>query len=1101
MPVVLRHSSLSPPPALRNRIQEGVCNTFLIVVPTKRRIRHLARDLVGRMPRRVAPPLHLHTLETLATDLFSRIRPGIRIVTGVTQTLLFRQAVLSCGPSLRYFTLRRGAFPLQRGTFETVVAVLTRIKESGVSPEVLEAELEIAEPDELHKLADVLAVYRAYENGLEQGGLTDTGGVFRALALGCTEADLAAAFRAVFPEVDLVAIAGFDEFSEPELALLRKLRGMPGLSLDLTFDYDPGNPALFGNLEENYRRFREMGLREPAAGEKRDWLDVILGRETAAQPAASGLAVVTRKLFLPGHSSARVNLSESITLVRARDRREEVELVCRTIKRMVLENPGTDLSRVCVAMHVPALYTPLFRRTFSRYGIPANITDRFELSRSPLVIAVLGLLKVVAHGFRREDILRIADSPYFSIGPDPAAGAHALAEVSGRLKIPGGYRTWLGRIDAALEAAESQRKSPETGFPGSIAANPAMLHAVRGHITRLQALLAPFGASLTATAFQKELDALLGRLAVLRTLTGVPPNAPGDGRERDVRAFTRFTRVLADMTAALSAMEDPATGRPLAYYLESLSVAVAGERYNVREQFGQGVLVTAIEETRGLPMDVMFLVGLVDGEFPSVYKPEVFYSLSRQKLRARRHAWEQRYLFYQAITNWSDRLYLSYPEQEGELELVRSTFVDALQETAEMSTPRTGDLMAGGELLSRSDLLRHCALSPDRAGSGELRAATGTGEAVTAVRRAVAVEQSRLETHALPSYEGRIGAALPGETGAPLHALRNRVFSVSQLESYGACPFQFFGERVLRLRPPEDLREDLSPMERGSLLHEVLFEFMKRRTAQGLPDLWRCTDAEGAQAEAELLHIARERLERMDLPDPFWEADRDALLGTGGKPGLLREYLRHERGRHTPLEARFFEVAFGPRMSAAGPVDETLSSDEPVMVGSVRLRGRVDRVEIGQGVFSIIDYKTGQAHSGLEDIRRGLSLQLPLYLRAVQQLLKSRLGVDAAPASGLHYYLTDEVTLSPVLASAEQRGIGFEDHSRSRQLVPTDEDLSTLIDDTAARAEQYVTAMAEGTFPLTSPDKIARVCRSCGLNTLCRIQAAHHLEPGKEDAQ
>jgi ATP-dependent helicase/DNAse subunit B len=151
-------------------------------------------------------------------------------------------------------------------------------------------------------------------------------------------------------------------------------------------------------------------------------------------------------------------------------------------------------------------------------------------------------------------------------------------------------------------------------------------------------------------------------------------------------------------------------------------------------------------------------------------------------------------------------------------------------------------------------------------------------------------------------------------------------------------------------------------------------------------------------------------------------------------------------------------------------------------------------------VFSIIDYKTGSAHAGLAEIREGLSLQLPLYLRAIQLLLKSRLGIDARPAAGLHYHLTDEVTLSPVLASEMQRGIAFGEHSRSRQIVPTDEDLQQLIDTAVAGAGDYVKAMTAGLFPLTTPDRIARVCRVCPMKTVCRVQSAHHVPQDQEDA-
>jgi ATP-dependent helicase/nuclease subunit B len=1100
MPVILRYQTASPAPTPAERIARGAFATFLIVVPTKRRTRHLARELVSRMPGGAGPHPHLYTLETLATALFRVLKPDAKFVKGVTQTLLFRQAVFRSGPGFRYFTLRKGAFPLQRGTFDTITGVIAHLKESGITPEMLATELDLAEPDEVHKLSDVIDIYRAYDSGLLASSQTDVGGMFRTLAAESPEREFAGAFRTLFPLVDIVAVGGFDEFSEPELGLLRKIRAVSGLAIDLTFDFHPGNPELFGHLEENYRRFRELGLHKPPRTEVADWPDLILGREMTTSAAGSPRERLSERMFNSDQRKGKVSLADRVTLVHARDREEEAELVCRMIKRMIQTDPDLDLSRICVAMHIPSAYSSIFRRMFARYGVAANITDRHNLARSPLVVSLFALLQVGARDFRRDDILRIADSPYLTLTTEPAGGGHALADVSGRLKIIGGYASWLARIDAALQ--QSGGTPSQTGNRQSIPGEDATrlrLQAARRLIENLHANLGPFAGALTPSAFEREVRLLLDRLQVRNPMFSPGTENDAAGRERDVRAFARFLEVLSEMTAALSSTGERDATHPLPFYLETLNVALASERYNVREQFGRGVLVTAIEETRGLSMEVMFLVGLVDGEFPSVYQPEVFYSLARQKLRARRHTWEQRYLFYQAVTNWTRQLVLTYPEQEREIELVRSSFVDALLEVTDVPDRRADELMAPEELLSESGLLKYMAGATGVHPGVPEGVTPRTRETIEAVQRAAKVELSRMETHALPGYEGVIGQAVTETGHRTLRALREKVFSVSQLESYGACPFQFFGTRVLRLRPLEDFREDLSPMEKGSLIHEILCRFMSDRKSRGLPDLWRCTVEESGSAEGDLLEIARTLLDGVNLPDPFWEAERDSLLGAGDRPGLLQNFLRRERERATPLHARFFEVAFGPRMTAHGMYDPELSSDEPVMVGPVKLRGRVDRVETGEHVFSIIDYKTGKGRTGLDDIREGTSLQLPLYLRAIQILLEARLDGKFIPGAGLHYHLTDEVALSPVLASEQQRGLAFGDQSRSHQIVPTDEDLRLLIDSAVARAGEFVQAMSSGIFPLTTPDRIARVCRICPMKTVCRVQSAYHVPREQED--
>ena len=85
-----------------------------------------------------------------------------------------------------------------------------------------------------------------------------------------------------------------------------------------------------------------------------------------------------------------LDLSMKVTLVEARTRWQEVTAICRLIKRITAERPGRDLSGICVALPKPEVYTDIIRERFATYGIPSNLTDRFELSRSPLVIDILG---------------------------------------------------------------------------------------------------------------------------------------------------------------------------------------------------------------------------------------------------------------------------------------------------------------------------------------------------------------------------------------------------------------------------------------------------------------------------------------------------------------------------------------------------------------------------------------------------------------------------------------------------------------------------------------------------------------------------------------
>ncbi|MEE8459583.1 MAG: PD-(D/E)XK nuclease family protein, partial [Phycisphaerales bacterium] len=76
-------------------------------------------------------------------------------------------------------------------------------------------------------------------------------------------------------------------------------------------------------------------------------------------------------------------------------------------------------------------------------------------------------------------------------------------------------------------------------------------------------------------------------------------------------------------------------------------------------------------------------------------------------------------------------------------------------------------------------------------------------------------------------YDGRVDE--PGDELDPAGPAA-RGMSATALQTIGKCPLQYFYERVLGVKPPDDVEVDptrwLNALEFGNLLHDVLFEFV-----------------------------------------------------------------------------------------------------------------------------------------------------------------------------------------------------------------------------------------------------------------------------------
>ena len=112
----------------------------------------------------------------------------------------------------------------------------------------------------------------------------------------------------------------------------------------------------------------------------------------------------------------------------------------------------------------------------------------------------------------------------------------------------------------------------------------------------------------------------------------------------------------------------------------------------------------------------------------------------------------------------------------------------------------------------------------------------------------------------------------------------------------------------------EEVEDELSSLEKGSLLHKVLFTFFYNRREQGYPPIPQCNDAdfkEAIQQLDEILENASEerRGERNEPPiganNLFWQTDIAKLRVA------LHKWLEAERSSDLPVIPSYFEVNFG----------------------------------------------------------------------------------------------------------------------------------------------------------------------------------------------
>ena len=348
------------------------------------------------------------------------------------------------------------------------------------------------------------------------------------------------------------------------------------------------------------------------------------------------------------------------------------------------------------------------------------------------------------------------------------------------------------------------------------------------------------------------------------------------------------------------------------------------------------------------------------------------------------------------------------------------------------------------------------------------------------------------KTHKHLVYEGVLTPeTLSPESRAGLEERRQRTYSVTELETYAKCPFQYFVNNVLRFRVEEEETEDeLSNRGRGSLLHEVLFEFYNNRREN--PRVGRGFE-EARQQLDEILDAKSEEHRNQRTENPigenniFWETDVEKLRVA------LRKWLEAERAYDLPVPPHYFEVSFGQDQEMRDP---KLSCLTPIPIGNVRMKGKIDRIDIGNNAFNVIDYKTGSSTVRMPEILSGRSLQLPIYLQIAKQLLANNGITDLEAASGLYHKIRlDQCTVELGIGTEFLNGESFKNYngtdwkpvsSRSGQLLD-DEIFEDRLVRVSGYVQQYVDSISKGNFPL-----ITRV--KTFVRTEEEVEEGHHTD-------
>jgi hypothetical protein len=460
------------------------------------------------------------------------------------------------------------------------------------------------------------------------------------------------------------------------------------------------------------------------------------------------------------------------------------------------------------------------------------------------------------------------------------------------------------------------------------------------------------------------------------------------------------------------------------------------------------VFIGTPSAARGRSFRVVFVPGLAERMFPQKIREDSLLPDHRREAAdaglatQQRRAADERLQLTLAVGAAAEKLYVSFPriELNESRPRVPSFYVlDVIRAIEGRIPPAQGiverALKAGGAALARPaphdpetaiddfehDLSTMAALLASNADNVKGRARY-LYELSPELQRSLTTRWVRWHRKQWDPADGIVRSSETTQAALAAQRMTARPYSLTALQRYSACPYQFLMAAVYRLAPlevPTPLQK-MDPLTRGDLFHQMQASALRRLQSDGLLPL---SVEKLPEAQQRLTAAIREVHDReydrlSPAIDRVWQ-DEIGVMTQDLRIWL--EKLADEGAQWTPER---FEFAFGLPDTEGR---DAHSTPEPALIdGRFKLRGSIDMIERHQktGFLRVTDHKTGKnrTRDGQTVVDGGRVLQPVIYGLALKALFP-----DDTVFSGRLFYCTTAGGFKPyeipLMGEAPKRGL------------------------------------------------------------------------------
>ena len=415
------------------------------------------------------------------------------------------------------------------------------------------------------------------------------------------------------------------------------------------------------------------------------------------------------------------------------------------------------------------------------------------------------------------------------------------------------------------------------------------------------------------------------------------------------------------------------------------------------------VIMGDVDRSRSHKVKAIFIIGLNDGEFPSVHKDEGFLNdLDRETLKQDgielaketiENLYEDNFNIYKAFSTAEEKLYLLYSSSDVQGKALRpSMLINKIKKIYPMLQEESDVIETKAEVLNKKTTYDELIIQLSKL--KEQDEIDKVWYYVYDYYKKDTEWNTKLEQNLKGLNYTNIPEKIEQTNIDKLYG-NTLVTSISKLERYRSCPFSYYLQYGLKIKPEEELK--IQTLNTGTFIHEIIDEFFGTVREAGIK-LAEITDEQLAEI---INKIIDEKLKQSQNYIFTSTAKYRALVVRLKK--IIQKALKYIIG--TLVQSRFevlgTEVEFGEN-GKYKPIRLTLEDGK-----RIEIIGKIDRIDTAQSedgrYLRIIDYKSSAKNIDLNEVYAGLQIQLLTYLDAACK------EEDLMPAGVLYFSMLEQM--------------------------------------------------------------------------------------------